>query len=131
MYLIDSDTLVFYMRGDPTVIRKIASLAAGSMAMSVISLGELFYGAQESKSVHDPIAQVRRLAGIIPVLGLEAKTMEVYAVIKARMESRGTRLDDMDILIASTAISMRYTLVTHNARHFERIDGLSFEDWTR
>ncbi len=99
--------------------------------MSVISLAELLHGARKSKRTESELALARDLAVTIPVVEVDVATADVYAFVKARMETMGTRLDDLDILIASTAIRMGYTLVTHNLRHFERIDGLTVEDWTR
>jgi tRNA(fMet)-specific endonuclease VapC len=41
----------------------------------------------------------------------------------------GEPLDDIDLLIAGTAIANGLVLVTHNRQHFDRISGLTVEDW--
>lgn len=38
-------------------------------------------------------------------------------------------IKDADILIASYCIVNDYTLVTRNAKDFERVDGLKFVNW--
>jgi tRNA(fMet)-specific endonuclease VapC len=55
--------------------------------------------------------------------------METFAEIKADLQNQGNVIDDMDLLIAATALTMNYTLVTNNERHFSRIPGLQIENW--
>jgi predicted nucleic acid-binding protein len=57
--------------------------------------------------------------------------METYAAIKTDIENRGKPLDDFDLVIAATAISLGYRLVTNHERHFRRIEELKLENWTR
>ena len=52
-----------------------------------------------------------------------------FAEIKAGLCSRGEILEDPDLLIAATALTLDLTLVTHNESHFSRIPGLRTEDW--
>jgi hypothetical protein len=42
----------------------------------------------------------------------------------------GRIIDDMDLLIGSTALTHNQILVTNNVSHFERIEGLEIENWT-
>ena len=56
--------------------------------------------------------------------------METFAEIKADLQNQGNVIDDMDLLIAATALTMNYTLVTNNERHFSRIPGLQIENWS-
>jgi tRNA(fMet)-specific endonuclease VapC len=77
------------------------------------------------------MAKVRRLQEIFPVVEATNAIMETYAAIKADIETRGKPLDDFDLVIAATAISLGYRLVTNNERHFRRIKELKLENWTR
>ena len=52
-----------------------------------------------------------------------------YGTIRAALEKRGERLDDMDILIAATAVQESITLLTENKKHFARIPHLKTESW--
>ncbi len=42
----------------------------------------------------------------------------------------GMLIDDMDLLIASSALAHNLILVTNNEKHFKRIPGLEMENWT-
>jgi len=45
------------------------------------------------------------------------------------LEKQGARLGELDLIIASTAIYLNYTLVSNNLRHFRRVPGLRLESW--
>jgi len=49
--------------------------------------------------------------------------------LKADLERRGEKLDDFDLIVASTAMHLSYALVTNNVRHFQRIPDLTVENW--
>ena len=57
--------------------------------------------------------------------------IDVYAKIRATLELQGIRIDDIDLLIASTAIYHNLIVVTHNVKHFERIPGVQVTDWEK
>ena len=67
--------------------------------------------------------------GRCPVEEMNAKAWEKAAAIYGDLLKKGLAIEDADLLIASFCIVNSYTLVTNNARHFERIEGLSIEDW--
>ncbi len=50
---------------------------------------------------------------------------------RAGMFGKGIRIEDMDLLIAATAIYNDMTLVTNNTKHFEHILDLKLENWKR
>ncbi len=129
MYLLDTDTLVAFLRGSPAVTEGMRERAAAPKALSVITYGELLYGALRSARAVESTARVRRLAEIFPVIAVSAGVMETFAVLRVNLERSGARLDDFDLIIASTAIHLGYTLVTGNTRHFGRVSDLTIENW--
>jgi len=50
-------------------------------------------------------------------------------MLKADLERKGTRLDDVDLMIASTAIAFNLVLITNNTSHMQRIPGIEIENW--
>lgn len=131
MFLIDTDTVIYALKGDPQVLKHFEETAAEPKALSVVTYGELLYGALRSQRRQENMAKVRRLQEIFPVVEATRAIMETYAAIKADIESRGKPLDDFDLVIGATAISLGYRLVTNNERHFRRIKELKLENWTR
>jgi tRNA(fMet)-specific endonuclease VapC len=129
MYLIDTDILVYSLKGQPQVLGHLQRTASDPKAISVISYGELLYGAQKSARVDENLARVRRLGEVLPIIEVSPAIMEAFGSLKARLELDGRRLDDFDVVIAATAITIGYRLVTNNERHFARIEGLYLENW--
>jgi tRNA(fMet)-specific endonuclease VapC len=63
------------------------------------------------------------------VLPLTQGVADIAAEIYADMRKTGQPMDDIDLLIAGTAIANGLILVTHNRKHFERIVQLEVENW--
>ena len=131
MFLLDTDTLIFLLRGRPEVFRNVEAHGQDPKAISVISYGELLHGAAKSQRPEANSARVRRLAEALPVMDVTPAIMETFAAVKADLERRGRAIDDFDLIIAATAMSINYRLVTNNERHFQHIAGLRLENWTK
>jgi len=129
MYLIDTDILIYSLKGLPQVMDHLNRTAAAPKAISVISYGELLYGARKSARPDENLARVRRLGEVLPIIEVSPAVMEAFGSLKARLEHDGRRLDDFDLVIAATAITIGYRLVTNNEPHFSRIEGLYLENW--
>jgi tRNA(fMet)-specific endonuclease VapC len=129
MFLLDTDTLVFVLRGESVVARNLRDHADDPKAISVITYAELLYGAEKSARPVENAGRVRQLAEVFPVIDVTPAVVETFASLKADLESEGTRLDDFDLVIAATAINLNYTLVTNNTRHFRLVPGLTVENW--
>ena len=130
MFLIDTDTWVFLLRGDAAVAAAMDRHADAPKSLSVITFGELLHGALRSAHPLENSAKVRRLGELFQVVDLTPPIMETFASLKHDLERQGTRLGDFDLMIAATAVFLGHTLVTNNQRHFARIGGLRLDNWT-
>lgn len=128
-YLIDTDILIFGLKGDGRVRRWMEKNQNLPKSISVITFGELVYGARKSKYPEKNSATANRIAELFPVIDVNKGIMEVFGEVKANLEQKGTRIEDMDLLIAATAIYMNLSLVTNNKSHFSRINYLLIENW--
>lgn len=129
MYLLDTDTVIYALKGQPDVVRNLALHADDPLGVSVITLMELYYGTFRSAQVAGNLARVRALEKALRVWDLQADAAEVFGALKAQLESDGNRLDDFDLGIAACALVHNLTLVTHNSAHFARVRGLRLDDW--
>jgi tRNA(fMet)-specific endonuclease VapC len=128
-YLLDSDVSIDYLRGSDEIIQKVQMVGATNLYISEITVAELKYGAEKSNRPEHNQRRVNSFCakfGNIPIF----ETLGTYTFEKARLEKLGLRLDDFDLLIGATAIHYGLILVTNNVKHFERMKGLSIENWT-
>jgi tRNA(fMet)-specific endonuclease VapC len=128
-YLVDTDILIYLIKGNHVIDRRIMETESIPKAISVITFGELLFGAKKSIQKEKNIAIVYRLSEVFPIIEINRSTIETFTEIKATLEKDGEKIEDFDLLIAATALSMNYTLVTNNTKHYQRIEGLKLENW--
>jgi len=131
MYLIDTDILIYSLKGHQHVVAHLQRTATSPKAISAISYGELLYGARKSARPEENLARVRRLGEVLPVIQVSPAIMEAFGSLKAKLERDGRRLDDFDLVIAATAMTIGYRLITNNEKHFSRIEGLYVDNWAK
>ncbi len=130
-YLIDTDIIIYSIKGHTVVQDRFLKNENIPKAISVITYGELLFGAKKSKNIEKNLAVVYRIKELFPVIGIDKAIIETFSDIKANTQRTGNIVDDMDLLIASTALTINYTLVTNNEKHFRAIKGLKVENWTK
>ncbi|AIW90170.1 MULTISPECIES: type II toxin-antitoxin system VapC family toxin [unclassified Treponema] len=128
-YLIDTDIIIFALRKDKSVLIKFEENKNIPISISMITYAELIFGAKRSQNEQQNMIKVRHIRELYPIEDLNEGVMEVFADIKAKMFNNGIRIEDMDLLIAATAIYNDLTLVTNNVKHFEKIPYLKLENW--
>ena len=128
-YLIDTDIIIFALRGDKTVLAKFEENKNIPISISMITYAELVFGAKRSQNERTNMLKVNRIREIYPVEELNIGIMELFADIKANMYSKAIRIEDMDLFIAATAIYNDLTLVTNKTKHFKNIPLLKLENW--
>ena len=131
MYVLDTDVVSVLMRGrlPDRALARLQEIPRDRVKITSITLGELYYGALRTASATkwlEAISQLRRSVGC---LGFDAEAAEHYGELRAHLESRGRRLDDADLRIASICRSTGHVLVSGNAKHFRRVPGLRYENW--
>jgi tRNA(fMet)-specific endonuclease VapC len=129
-YLIDTEIIISSLKGHRTVTRAFEERLNEPKSISVITYGELVYGAGKSQREEKNMAQVRRIAEIFPIIGVSPAIIETFGYLKVSLEKSGSVVADMDLIIAATALTHNLVLVTNNTRHFQNIPELPLENWT-
>ncbi|MCI5143988.1 MAG: type II toxin-antitoxin system VapC family toxin [Candidatus Electrothrix sp. AR3] len=131
MYLLDTDTIIYNLKGHPTVQENLRQHYKDPLCLSVISLMELYYGVYKSEKVESNLAKVKTIESSLTLIRAGEEVVELFGMLKSQQEAKGQRVDDFDLVIASTALSHNLILVTNNTRHFQRIEGLKLENWSK
>lgn len=129
-YMLDTNICIYVMKKKPeNVLRRFREELDGGICISSITLAELEYGMKHSSDpVKNEQALLRFLAPL-SVLPFGAAAASEYGDIRAYLQSRGTPIGPLDMLIAAHARVEGMTLVTNNMREFERVPELDLENW--
>lgn len=128
-FLLDTDTCVYLLNGNPSLKKKVEEVGVFSLAISNSVLAELYFGAYNSKKVEDNLKRINLFKKNLTILSDSQESALRFGKIKADLRSKGKIIEDFDILIASIAIVSSCILITNNTDHFERIDDLQIENW--
>ena len=127
---MDTDTCIAILRGNAAVIERRTAIS-DEVVTTWITAAELFYGAAKSKAPEKNRALATSFLATLPVLGLDDVSVQIFGEAKALLEGQGQRLADADLFIGAIAVAQQATVVTGNRRHYERIPGISIENWIR
>jgi tRNA(fMet)-specific endonuclease VapC len=129
-YLLDTNICIYIAKQRPSKLaERFASLESGTVAMSLITFGELRFGAEKSVRRDETLAILERLTEQIPVLAPGPAVGETYGLLRATLEKSGTPIGNNDLWIAAHALSLDLTLVSNNLKEFARIPNLKLENW--
>jgi tRNA(fMet)-specific endonuclease VapC len=130
-YLIDTDILIYSLKGHEIVQKRFIENEKIPKSISVMTYGELLFGAKKSTNSEKNLAVVYRIKELFPIIDVDKAVMETFSDLKVKMQKTGTVIDDLDLLIAATALTMNFILVTNNEKHFRKIAGLRLENWSK
>jgi tRNA(fMet)-specific endonuclease VapC len=131
LYLADTNILGYLARHSPGPLqqRMLTAMLKQEVAISVITRAETRYRLALLSANDKRRASVSLLLQEYPALPWTADAADRYGEIAAHLQQTGQVIGQMDTLIAAHALAEGLILVTHNTRHFERIPGLTLEDW--
>ncbi len=129
MFLLDTDTIIYNLKGNEAIKRNLQDHFEDPMKICVITIMELYYGAYKSKKITGNLSKVRTIENAFEIISADSECAEIFGMLKASLKTSGTLLDDFDLIIASCAMANNLTLVTNNTKHFSRIDGLKLTNW--
>jgi tRNA(fMet)-specific endonuclease VapC len=119
--LIDTNVIVKLLNGNAEADKLFDSL--DEVHVSVITVGELIYGAHKSTRKVENLALFENLISEYPIVPITFEISRVYGKIKAELVSKGVNIPENDLWIAATAISNDYHLVTYD-QYFSGISRL-------
>lgn len=127
-YMLDTDIASYLIRGDhPGVTKKFTELYE-KCVISSITAAELQYGARKRNN-RVLTQKVQALCDLIPIISWNEDAATNYAKLRVELESAGTPIGNMDMMIAASALAEEAVLITNNTEHFSRISALNLENW--
>ena len=132
IFLLDTNILIYLIKNQPPAIaQRVNALQEDArLCMSFITWAELLKGAERSVRKPEVVRRLEALARQVKVLYPTGPAIcQHYAQQATRLKEAGTPIGANDLWTACHALAEGATLVTHNTREFQRVQGLSLEDW--
>ena len=131
-YLIDTNICIYVMNKRPhEVIQKFKNIEIGQICISSITVSELYYGVSKSKLQKQNSNRLEEFLTPFEILPYDETASKFYGSIRSQLESQGSVIGPLDMLIAAHALSNDLVLVTNNEKEFKRIESLKIENWAR
>jgi tRNA(fMet)-specific endonuclease VapC len=130
--LIDTNILSFFFRNHNLVVNNFQAYLReyDKINISIITYYEIVSGLKH-RDAQKQLASFQEFVSYNSVLPLTTNSTNISADIYANLRTKGTPVDDIDILIAGIAIANDLIIVTNNLRDFQKIEDLEIQDWSR
>lgn len=126
IYLLDTNAAADLMNGVRAVEEVVND--ADEILLSIITVGELYFGVEKSTRIDSNRARVDALVARYPILYADLETAREYSRVVNELRQKGRPIPQNDAWIAATARQYKLTLLTRD-RHFNDVDGLSVASW--
>ena len=124
-YLIDTDWIIDHFNNVIETVAKLEELASQGVAISVVSLAELYEGVYYSRDMAKSQKLLNEfLAPDLNVLGIDENVCRVFGQQRGKLRKEKKLINDFDLLIASTALHYNLIVLSNNRKHFEKTEGL-------
>ncbi|MDQ1240060.1 MAG: tRNA(fMet)-specific endonuclease VapC [Thermodesulfobacteriota bacterium] len=128
--LLDTNICIYIAGNRPvTVARRFAHAEPESLGISIITWGELCFGAAKSRDSSRAHSLLEEFSRVVRVLSLPVEAGLRYGEVRAALERAGTPIGNNDLWIAAHALALNVPLVSNNLREFERVPELKLENW--
>lgn len=131
MFALDTNTISYYMRGDPQVVSNLQALTPSQIAVPAVVVYELRYGLMRlpAPAAKSRLLAVEQFLGPVRVVVFDGQAAAIAATIRAHLEKIGQGIGPHDVMIAASVLALGATLVTRNVRDFQRVPGLAMVNW--
>ena len=136
-YVLDTDIISLFQRGEPTVRANLLRVEAANRFVTVVSVAEQLQGwlavIRRARSEAEAARNFQRLYETLHFYRtLNILTYDAGAVREFnRLHSQKIRIGTQDLRIGAIALSRNAILVTRNTRDFSRIPSLTLADWSQ
>jgi tRNA(fMet)-specific endonuclease VapC len=129
MYLLDSNILIYWLKGQGKVTQQLQNKSPQHIKIPAPALIELEYGTAKSLKPQLQREFIDALVLKLEVLPLDYPSAKAAGLLRSSQESKGNLIGPYDLLIAGIAIAHNLTVITRNTREFSRVPGLRVENW--
>lgn len=128
-FMLDTNIVIYTMKNRPQQVRETFKRYHGQLCVSVVTVGELVFGAERSARPEGNLADVEALLARLDVLPFDESAANHFGQLRAELYRVGKPIGPYDMMIAGHARSQGLVLITNNTKEFDRVDGLRIDNW--
>lgn len=128
-YLLDTNIVIYTMQNRPPEMREHFTRHYGVMAISTVTLMELYYGSENSMDPSGNRSAIDGFVARLELLPYDSPAAFHTGLLRKELRSQGQPIGAYDCMIAGHARACGLILVTRNASEFQRVPGLRVEQW--
>ncbi len=128
-YMLDTNIVSHLIKGHEKVIEQVTSKPIFDICISSITQAELLFGLAKRPDAKKLHLLVKEFLLRIEIISWNSDAAKTYGKTRAELENKGKIIASLDLLIATHALSNKFTLIT-NDKAFLQIENLKIEDWT-
>ena len=129
-YMLDTNICIYLIKHKPVIVlERFKQTVISEISISSITVSELFYGVSKSSKPEQNFMALTQFLAPMEILPFGGEAAQYYGDLRAHLEKQGTPIGSLDMLIAAHALSLASTLVTNNAKEFNRVPSLKIENW--
>lgn len=130
-YMLDTNICIYAIKNKPEkVLENLRKHKPEDICISSITYAELVHGVEKSQAVLKNRIALTLLLSNIEIMPFDADAANHYGNIRAILEKKSQPIGNMEMLIAAHARALGCNIVTNNTREFQKVDGLTIENWT-
>ena len=125
--IFDTTEIIHLERNAGRIYELITEAGDEPFGISIITVSELLHGVERATTEAIRVRRQAFIEGILeqfPVMPFDMPAARVHARIWATLAKRGEVIGAHDLIIAATAISLDYAIVTSNTKDFTQLEGL-------
>ena len=130
--IFDTSVLIAIERSSYHIDKIIKGREDEPFGISVITVSELLHGVHRADSEKRRLkreAYVEKVIEIFPVYPFDLSAARIYARVWAHLAKKGMTIGAHDLMIASTCISLGFSVITSDILDYEKIEGLTIEKY--
>ena len=128
-FMLDTNIVIYTMKNRPQQVRETFNRRHGQLCVSVVTVGELVFGAERSARPERNLADVEAFLARLDVLPFDGPAATHFGQLRAELYGAGKPIGPYDMMIAGHARSQGLILITNNTKEFDRVAGLRIDNW--
>ncbi|MCL5673126.1 MAG: PIN domain-containing protein [Deltaproteobacteria bacterium] len=128
-YILDTDTIIYFLKGDKDIVSMFISSNADMLFTTRINYAELIFGAYNSSKIKENLRIIKEFLSKLKIFEFDEDSADIFGKIKSKLRSNGNIIADMDLMVAAISVRNDGMLITNNTRNFKRITELKIDNW--